>query len=295
MRVIYPIAMTDAQLDSSNVTENDHATWASGTTYAAEDRVIVVSTHSVYESVQGSNTGNDPTTDDGTWWVRVGATNRWKAFDGYIADQVERSGTITYTFTPSGVVTGIAFFGLAATSVRVQVSATGYDRTIDLVDGTEVTDWLDFFTQPIEYDTEALFADVASYTDQIVITIDAGAGTAKVGQIVFGRVVQLGEVVDGTQPDFVSFATKSRDAFGRALLVDRDFADTVRFRFHAPTQKQRLIKRTVTELDTTPAVWFAQEGMEAFGLQIYGYPVDYDAPLSSGGTTFYNLEIEGLT
>jgi hypothetical protein len=55
---------------------------AGGTTYADGDRVIVTTPniHKIYESQQAANTGNDPTTDDGTWWLEVSSTNRWKLF-----------------------------------------------------------------------------------------------------------------------------------------------------------------------------------------------------------------------
>lgn len=292
MRVIYPIVVNDDVLFASNLAEDDHPEWNAGTSYTAGDHVILSADHGVHEAVV-DNIGHAPAGEDGTHWIRIGATNRWKPFDGYLTDRAEGLGSITYTLTPSGVVRGIALFGLAGLSVRVRVAATGFDRTVDLVDGTEVSDWFDFFSEPIKYDSEALLADVACYGTAIEITVDAGSGTARVGQIVLGRIVNLGTTLDGTQPDFVSYSVKSRDDFGRANLVRRDFADTVTFRFAAPTEKQRQIKRVVTELDAVPAVWFAGEDMEAFGVQIYGYPSNYDAPLSSGGTTFYTLEIEG--
>jgi hypothetical protein len=58
---------------------------AGGTTYADGDRVIVTTGyHKIYESQQAANTGNDPTTDDGTWWLEVSSTNRWKMFDAIV-------------------------------------------------------------------------------------------------------------------------------------------------------------------------------------------------------------------
>lgn len=300
MKVIYPVALTDATLDASNVAETDYSAWDVGTAYTTGNNVIVTTgVHKVYEAVTGG-TGHDPTTDDGTYWIEVGATNRWKAFDGFIADQVSNSGTITYSIIPTGVVTGIAFFGLSATSVRVQVTDTTptviYDQTVDLVDGTGVVDWFTFFTEALVYDTEALLIDLPCYAGYTLdITISAGAGTAKVGQIVFGRVINLGETVDGTRPGYKSYSVKSTDAFGRTSFVQRAIADRVEFIFVGPTADQRRIGRVVKELDTLPAVWFADADMIAFGVMVYGVPSAYSAPLSAGGTTFFTLEIEGQT
>jgi len=125
MKMIVPITVNDAVLTSSNIAETDYAAWNSGTTYAVNARVIVTATHSVYQSIQSGNTNNDPVTDSAletpTWWVRVGATNRWKAFDSVIQDRAVRSGGISYELDVSSRADGIALFNLDATSVRVRV------------------------------------------------------------------------------------------------------------------------------------------------------------------------------
>ena len=77
MKVIKPIAVTDATLYGCSEPEDDYAAWAIGTTYGAGDKVIVLSTHKIYESLQAANTGNDPTTAT-DWWLDLGPTNRWK-------------------------------------------------------------------------------------------------------------------------------------------------------------------------------------------------------------------------
>src|SRR6056297_1405470 len=168
MDIIRPVTVDNTILVSSNVTEDDYAEWASGTTYADGDRVIVIgTTHKVYESLVGSNTGNDPTTDDGTNWLELGATNRWKAFDQKISDQVENTTSIEYTFNDtSSYVTSLVLFGLEGTSATVKVTlpnyilledsntllaedgsflnndnAEVYNETVSLVDNRDVDDW----------------------------------------------------------------------------------------------------------------------------------------------------------
>lgn len=154
MKVIVPITLTDSILTASNVAENDHGIWDVGTNYNAGDYVISTATHRVFLSVAGANLGNDPDADDGTNWTFIGATNRWKAFDKTISDMVVNAGSVTYLITPETMVTGIAFLGLDASEVRVQIAAAGYDETISLVDDAEVVDWFTFFTWDAEgYDT----------------------------------------------------------------------------------------------------------------------------------------------
>jgi len=134
MDIIKPVTVTNDILTSSNVTEDDHNEWSSATTYADGDNVIVIgTTHKVYESLVGSNTNNDPTTDDGTNWLELGATNRWKAFDQKIADQVSNTDSITYQFNDANSnITSLSMFGLDGTSCNVTVTDA------DLVDTTYV-------------------------------------------------------------------------------------------------------------------------------------------------------------
>lgn len=122
--MIVPIDVNDTVLVASNITETDYPAWNSGTTYALAARVIVVATHSIYESAQAGNINHDPTTDDPispVWWVRVGATNKWKAFDDVIQDQAVKTGGITYELDVASRADGIALFNLDASSVTVQV------------------------------------------------------------------------------------------------------------------------------------------------------------------------------
>jgi len=304
MKVISPITMTDGQLDSSNVTEDDHSEWDESTTYAAEDRVIVLSTHKIYESVQGSNLGNDPTTDDGTYWTEISATNRWKAFDGKIADQVEKSGTITYTIVPDSVVTGIAFFGLDAAELQVEVYSDAgkttkiHDVTVNLVETSDIVDWYTYFTTDLDqFQDQALTVNFTAYSGYpIDITIGDGAGTPKVGEIAIGYVRNLGETLQGSSIGLNSFSTKEQDTFGNWTIVSRAKSDPAEFIFSFPASDAGRIKRVLNSLRDTAAVYFAHEDIAVtYGALTYGFYQDYRIPLSYAGRITMTLEVEGLT
>lgn len=76
MRIIRPVTIdsTNLTLDSSNVPEVAPAAYNAGTTYADGDRVSVLTgyTYAVYESIQGSNTGN--AVSDTDWWLFLANT-----------------------------------------------------------------------------------------------------------------------------------------------------------------------------------------------------------------------------
>ncbi|MBL4726168.1 MAG: hypothetical protein JKY83_05755, partial [Rhizobiaceae bacterium] len=149
------------------------------------------------------------------------------------------------------LITGIAFFGLDAESVQVEIYDAGsnlvFDRTKSLIDTTEIVDWFSHFTWASDYDTEAMFIGIPGYSGhQIDITISAPTGTASVGQIVLGQVHALGGSLDGTGLGIEDYSTKDRDDFGNALLVERAFAQTVDFQFHLPTKDSRRVHRVLS-------------------------------------------------
>lgn len=308
-RVISPIAITDTELTASNISATAYPEWDVSTTYAANDYVYVEGVtgkafQTVYQSQVGSNLGNDPTEDDGTNWIEIGATDRYKPFDRKISDTVSNSGTITYSIVPGALVTGIGFLGLTAAVVRVQVyddsspAVEVFDETRSLVDDTDVVDWYSFFTWEADaaYDTEAIFDGIPVYVGyQIDITVGDGTGTAAVGQIVIGKVSGLGTTLDGTSISIQDFSTKSRDTFGNAVLVERAFVDETTFTFSLPTGDARRVKRILSGLRATPALYYADADKPEFGATVFGFYQDFDIPLSAGGVSFATLTIEGLT
>jgi hypothetical protein len=258
----------------------------------------------VYQSLSASNIGNDPSTDDGTNWLEIGATDRFKPLDRRISDPAVRAGQITYSLTMPRFCDGIAFFGLNAGTVRVQVfddaspPAEIYDETINLVDTTEVVDWLSFFFGGVEYDTEAGLTGVPAYSGyRVDITIDASSGNAEVGQIVIGKTHVIGTTLDGTTIGIEDYSTKERDDFGNVRIVERPFADTTTYQVAINSQDARRIKRIISRNRASPAVYFIDqtEDVRGFGAMVYGFVSDLDIPVSSGSTSFMSIKIEGLT
>lgn len=82
MRVIPPLAITDAMLTSSTAVETAPAAYAGGTTYALNDTASVAGSAgliTVYKSLAGSNTGHDPASSP-LWWVSIGEV--YAAYNG---------------------------------------------------------------------------------------------------------------------------------------------------------------------------------------------------------------------
>lgn len=75
----------------------------------------------IYESQVGSNTGNFPPDDDGTNWVKVSASNRWKMFDDYMSSQTENIDKISVKIK-SSKSNRLSYFLAEAVTVQYIVS-----------------------------------------------------------------------------------------------------------------------------------------------------------------------------
>ncbi len=76
MKVIPPLAITDAMLTSTSAVETAPSAYAGGTTYALGSKVGVAGAAgliTIYQSLQNANTGHTPASSP-TWWVSIGTT-----------------------------------------------------------------------------------------------------------------------------------------------------------------------------------------------------------------------------
>lgn len=302
MDIIKPVVVTDSVLTSSNITEDDYAEWASGTTYATGDKVIVLSTHRIYESLINSNIGNNPTTDDGTKWLDIGATNRWKAFDQKISDPVTGTTSIEYELTSATeYTTAVALFGLEASEATIVVTDTDgvgevYNETKSLIDNSDVIDWYTYFFSPITYKSEALFTDIPPYLgSDVQITVSGGTGEAiELGQIVLGTLQNLGLTTYGTTVGIEDFSRKETDAFGNFIIVERAFSYLVDYDVRILTQTARRVQNLLATYRASPLVYIGNED-DSFGTIVYGFYRNFDINLETPSYSFASIEVEGLT
>jgi hypothetical protein len=297
MKIIRPVTIDDAVFQSSDVPENDYAAWAGGTTYAAADRVIVTTGyHNIYESVQSGNTGNDPTTDDGTWWTLISSTNRWKMFNAVVQEQTVQATQINTVLQSTSVVNSLALINVEGTTVVITmtdaVEGVVYNETFNLTSYSGIQDWYAYFFEPIVRKNQLALTDLPPYANaSISVTVNAGAD-AKVGALVIGQFADLGLSQHGASLSIVDYSTKNTDAQGRITITDGPYADKMEVDVVLDTSQIGQANTTLSSLRTTPAVWIAEDNND--DLVIYGYYREFDIILSNPTISRISLEIEGL-
>lgn len=290
MRLIKPVEITPAKLTNSNVPETDYPAWVAGS-YALGDRRI--KDHHIYESLAAANTA-DPS--DATKWLDVGFTNRWRMFDSKVESLTTNPGTIVFTIKPGAVVNSSALFNLKGKSVTVSMVDPGegevYRKQISLVDAG-VTNWFDWFFEPIGRRTDLVVLDMPAYgSASIVVTIDAGPEVAAAGHFVVGAVKQLGTALYGTSVGINDYSRKTTDDFGNTVVIQRSFSNRAEFDVALDTSEVTRVRRLLAELRATPLVWIGEETYEATIL--FGFYKDFQIVFSGPSVSDCSITVEGV-
>jgi hypothetical protein len=305
MKMIPPVQVTDAVLHSCNVPEAD--TWDAQTIYAEGDEVELAAGHRRFKSQVAGNQGNDPAQDDGTNWLEMGASNRWRAFDQKIGQSTTNPGSIRYELDIPTRVTGIALIGVYGVSVRVALVQPGTGETIHEetrvpIETSEIVAWYSYFYREPDYDDELIFTGLPGFGgNRVVIEIDAGAGVAEVGQIILGKVYPLGVPLEGGQLGIEDFSLIGRDDFGKSKITARAYANTAELHFGIPVvggsrdRQERMLRKRLAAQRAVPTLYFSDENLIDAGTMVYGLFDDISIPLISAGMAECVLEIKGLT
>jgi hypothetical protein len=303
--IVPPITITDAILITSgsppatNVPENDYAAWSSGTTYAAGDRVILTSTHKIYESLQGANLNKNPVTET-TFWVEVGPTNRWAVFDTSVSTQTAQATNITYTLEPGVAINSLAVLNitnasqLSITMTSVLGSGTVYDETIDLTPYALIPDWYNFFFGLKVTPSQHIALDLPAYYDAVIeLEIDGGSDLA-IGVIALGQQQRFGRGIKlGARIGIQDYSRKETSNFGDTVLVQRAFAKRANFDLFLDRAEVDPLQSYLSSIRATPVLWVGSTAYESTVL--FGFYKNFEILLNYPEHSDCELEIEGLT
>ena len=274
--------------------------WTAGT-YSLGTRRYVNTTLDLYEVVVASTT-DSPSVGYAKavrTWERVGKINSYACFDGIVGHPTVGSNLDMYIYPNGDISNGLAFFNVAASTIRVTVmDATGgtitdrviYDKTISLVDNSDISSWYDWTFAPIISRTDLALIDLPLYSSvRIRIQIP---GPFSIGEMVVGRVIELGAVSFGTQVGVLDFSRKERDTFGNAILVQRAFANLATYAVRLMTSRVGYVRRVLSNVRATPIVFIGSISRPE--TIIYGYYRDLTITLAGPSSSDCSIEVEGL-
>lgn len=303
MKVIQPIDITDAMLISSDIAEPDgsEAAWSSGTTYSAAQEVYLASTHRKYRSVQGSNLNHNPATDDGTWWLEIGGTNKWAMFDDYVSTATSRAATSLAVTIAPGLCDGLFLYGLIGTTATVEITngaggPTVYTRELDLLTPS-ITSWYDYYFGAFRQVPYFVLTDLPPYLNaRITLTVE-GDSPVSCGMMAPGRIYTIGQTQYSPRIGIRDYSRKTVNAdTGFTVLEQRKFAKTMKAEVRLFSTTFAEVHSTLESLRATPCVWIGDsEGDGTIEpLTVYGFYRDFALLIDKPTGGIYSLEIEGM-
>lgn len=291
MKVIDRLTITPAMVSTNAV--NAHADWDGAATYAEGDRRVYG--QYVYESLQAANTGKQPDTE-GTWWVKVGPSNKWAAFDTALNTVMTGSSPLEVEITAGAPINSAAFLNLDGTALRVELydgSEVVYDREFSL-DGTIILDWYMYFFEPYNLLTEMVVTDIPPYASgTLVATLTSASGVA-IGAVIVGTVYEVGVTQYGVNFGIRDYSVKEEDEFGNIELVERNFAKRMEPVVIVENASLNFVSRLLTRLRARPTVFIASEEDRYQPLIVFGTLRDWNVEIPYPRHSVLRLEVNGL-
>lgn len=303
-QIIRPLTVTPVVLTSSNVPEPDTAQtpaeslWTAGTYTKGTQKIEA---HYIYEVVADPSTADQPSVGVAKTvptWVKLGASNCWRMFDGSVGSQSTHPGTVAVQLTPGTVVNSVALLNLTGRTALIELydgSSPVFSREYSLTDAG-VTNWYDYFFAPIGTVADLVVTDLPAYGNGVLhVTIDAGAETAAIGELVMGSLLEVGCAKYDASVGTTSFSKKERDTFGNWVILKRSNSKRASWSFTFPTSQLAMLNRVFANLDAVPVVWIGSPLPDYEGTIIYGFYRDYDLTYTDPNTSSGSVNIEGIT
>ena len=299
LSIVEPIQITDANLISSNVPENDFPAWSSAVTYARGDRVILTSTHTIYESLQAGNLNKFPTTE-ATWWVAVRPTNKWAVFDTsnstktlVPSGQTKISYEIRASFVNSVGILNITGATSSTVTVKNASGAIVYSKTISLFGVTASSDWWSWFFGERSAKSQVVLVDLPVQINATIEIVLNGDIDLSVGVIVLGRLKNIGKgVLSGPRVGIQDYSRKERNDFGDMIVVARAFARRANLQVVIGANEVDSTIDFMSRIRAKPCLYI---GGAYESLVIFGFYKSFENLIQYVSHSEFSLELEGLT
>jgi len=305
LAIVQPIQVTDSILIDTDILEDDYSEWNSGTTYNTGDRVILISTHKVYESLIDTNT-NKPPASSPVEWIEVGPTNRWKLFDTSNSSQTKQNDSpgdyFYYELAFGRPVNAFAALNISnGTKVTITMTSASagspsvvYYQEIGLTPYPQTADWWAWFFGQRITPTQVLKTDLPAYSDAVIKVEFEGGDNLAVGTLLFGQQQRFGLGLQyGARVGIQDYSIKQTNEFGDVVLLQRAFAKRANFTLFLNKTETDTLQTFLSGIRAVPCLWIGSAQYESTVL--YGFYKNFDVLISYPEHSECDLEIEGLT
>lgn len=230
-------------------------------------------------------------------WLDLGVVNPRRMFDGKLDSLTTSSTALNVDITPNVITSGLAIFNINATTVQITMNdptdGLVYDSgVIDLVDSGTITGWYEFFFGQRLQKFDVVKTDLPTYPSATITISIIGGDDITVGEIVIGKIQNIGDAQYGTSVGIIDFSRKEADQFGIFSIVKRRFSKRAEYDIKIPTGQNSGVQRTLADFRTTPLVWIGDENK--LETVVYGYYRNFDILIAGPSLSDCTITVEGL-
>ena len=267
--------------------------WVSGS-YAKD--VWKVLNSRLWRSTKDINTSTPGDPEKADDWTDYGATNRFRAFNGFVEQGLSFDTSLTMEIDLTSRLTNVVVFAPKGATVQALVKngagTTVFDETKNVVRST--SSYFAYHFSPIDVQSALIFSAIPPYsTGTLIITLTAAAGqTVGAGLITLGFARARASVVVGSYLGLRSRSRKEVSEFGVPSITRRPPSRRVGFTAIAPDEDGDDIFSELSKLEAVPSTYFMLGG-ESRGMVVHGHFKDFQLLYPNGVMSEYLLEIDG--
>ena len=233
----------------------------------------------------------------------VAEENKLVPFDDKVVTQVSKVDSMNYVITPGAIVDGIAFLNVEGSSIDIVVTDPGegvvYSTSIDLIITEDVVDGYTYCFNPVLVNKYVVKTDLPPYgSAAISITINGATvtDTAYVGEIVIGKIRELGTTRYEGSFEIIDYSIKEVNEFGDFYITERSFSKRIPLDVLIKNVYIGYLKQTLEDYRSTPVVCIPTEKDNLVGpFLIYGYYKTARVVVAYPDYSILTIEWEGLT
>jgi len=238
------------------------------------------------------------------WWIKRGEywENKYRMFQespDLITEAEGSSGISSFsvTCTARQAFKGFAFFRVVATSITI--SAAEGTLEIDMLTGKSDIPGGDVYTRTggeLEFEIGAGSEFTVTFTHDMSKRTNITARTNLVGAacgfMACGTYTHIGLTLYQTSLGIRDYSRKERDAFGRAIVTQREYTNIISYKVAIDTEDIYPVTRWLGLIRATLSVYGGLPGNQE--TLTVGYFKDFSIPIDSYTQSIFTLEVEGL-
>lgn len=206
----------------SNVPEPEPL-WTTGT--YAKGATLRNEAHVAFESLVDANIA--PLTD-ASKWLKLGATNRWAAFDDRNNTQTSSAEEIILVLSPRAIAQGLFLGNVDGSELTVSVAVPNFGvvhrETSSLIMSTSNSSFFRWCFNRIRRKTSFLSLNLPNfYNGLVTVTIRRPGGVAKCGMCMIGPTVEPGPTLVGLSTEIKDYSTTSFNVDGSSSTIERGY------------------------------------------------------------------------